>query len=621
MDKRDVILGIRRLCVLLVVSLAAVLSAKADDINVEASAPSSVTANRPFQLSYTVNGNAESISMPDVDGLMVLMGPSTMTSSSHSFVNGKVQSSRQTTYTYVVKATKEGSLTIGPAKVQSGGKSYSSNSLKINVVNGGAQSQGSGNGQQSQGSSSSTSATSGSGDLFIRQSLSKTSVYEGEATEIVTKVYTRLSLQSLADIQLSKLAEFVSSDLDNNSNITFHSEYVDGKEYQVGVLSRKSIIPQKSGKISIEPVEADFVVRRQVRQSSGSIFDDFFGGGGTQLTHQKVKSQSLSLNVKALPANKPSGFSGGVGQFKFKVEVEPADTKVDNSVQVRVSVEGTGNLKILSLPKPQFHQDFDSFDPSSKNNISTVASGYTGKRTDEYLIIPRREGSFEIPQMQFSYFDPQRGDYVRLTQGPFTINVAKGDGTQSNQGGTISFAGSGPEKVTYTGSDLRYLHKSGSLSEKGSFFVLSPLFWVLTIMPIAILGALTVVYRKRMYDNANVNLVKSRKANKAARKRLKQAAKYIAEDKREAFFDEVMRALWGYLSDKLTLPLSELTKDNARDKMSEHGVPTEVADEFMTLLEECEFARYAPASATSTLSEVYDKAADVIGKIEANTKK
>lgn len=615
MDNKDDLKGVKRLLALLFVCLATVLPAKADNVSVEASAPSSVVSGKPFQLSFVVNGSADGISLPDVDGLTVLMGPSTMTSSSYSYINGKPQSSRQTTFTYVVKATKQGQINVPPVKVQVGGKTCSSNALSINVVQGNSQPQSQGGGQQSQGAAAGSRAND---ELFIRQSLTKSTVYEGEATELVTKVYTKVNLQSLSDIQSPKLADFVSSDLSDN-NISFHTEFIDGKEYQVGELSRKSIIPQKSGKITIEPSEAEFVVRRRVR-SGGGLFDDFFGGD-TQLSRQRVRSSSLTLNVKPLPAGKPSSFGGGVGQFKFKVDVEPTETKVDNSVQVKVSVEGVGNLKILSLPKPQFHQDFDSFDPNSKSDMNAVASGFSGKRTDEYLIIPRREGVFEIPQMQFCYFDPQKGDYVRLTQGPFTINVEKGDGTVANNGGTVSFSGSGPEKVTYTGSDLRYLHKSGGMTQKGKFFVLSPLFWLLTFVPVAALAALTVVYRKRMYENANVSLVKSRKANKAARKRLAQAAKYIKAEKREAFFDEVMRALWGYLSDKLTLPLSELTKDNARDKMAEHGVPSDIADEFMTLLDECEFARYAPASATSTMEEVYSQAASLIDKIEANAKK
>ena len=608
-----------RLLALFTLFFCVTFIAKADEVSVECSAPSSVILGRNFQVTYSINSSADNISVPDIDDFTVLMGPSTMTSSSYSFVNGKPQSSRQTSFTYVLRATKVGTFSIPAAKVSANGKSYTSNSVKVTVVQGEASSSGSQQSGAGSGSASRSSASSSSSeDLFIRQSLSRTSVYEGEATELVTKVYARVSLQSLSDVVAPKLSDFVVNDLGDN-NITFKTEYIDGKEYQVGELSRKSIIPQRSGRITIEPTEAEFVVKRNVRRNTGSIFDDFFGD--VQMTKQRVKTSSLTLNVKPLPDGKPTGFSGGVGQFKFNVEVSPTETKVDNSVQVRVSVEGTGNLKLLSMPKPQFHQDFDTFDPSSKGNVDGNARGFTGKRTDEYLVIPRRDGKFEIPQIQFSYFDPQQGKYVKQTQGPFEINVAKSEGSANGQGSGVSFPGSGPEKVTYTGSDLRYLHKSDDLSGKYDFFLFSFLFWLLFLLPIAALMALTIVYRKRMFDNANVSLVKSRKANKMARRRLKQAAKYIKVDKREAFFDEVMRALWGYLSDKLSLPLSELTKDNARDKMASHDVDSDVADDFMTLLEECEFARYAPASVTSTMQEVYDKAADVIERIEGNKKK
>lgn len=590
----------------LVTFMTASIAAWADDLKVEVSAPSQVAVGRNFQVAYVANGDAESVTMPEVDGLTVLMGPSVSRSASYSVVNGKMESSKQTTFTYVVKATKTGTIKIPPAKISASGKSVTSSAITINVVESAAAA-------QSQAGSS-ANAKSNDDDLFIRQVLTRTSLYEGEATQLVTKVYARVNLSQLSDYAPSKLSEFVVSDL-SDSNISFKTEYVNGKEYQVGEISRKVLIPQKSGKIVIEPCSAEFVVKRRVRRSGGGFFDDFFDD--VQLTRQTVRSPQVTLNVKPLPEPKPAGFTGGVGQFKFKVNVSPLETKVDNSVQVRVNVEGTGNLKLVGLPKPQFHQDFDTFDPTPKNNIADGANGASGIRSDEYLIIPRRDGKFEIPQMQFSYFDPQQGKYVKLTQGPFTIDVAKSDGTAPQQGGAVSFAGSGPEKVTYTGSDLRYLHRTNTLSGRGDFFVFSPLFWVLILIPIVGMVVLFFIFRQRAFDNANAGLVKSRKANKMARRRLKQAAKYIKEDKREAFFDEVMRALWGYLSDKLTLSLSELTKDNAREKMASHGVSQEAADSFMSLLDECEFARYAPANLSATMDDVYRRAAEVIEKIEA----
>lgn len=600
---------IRRILTLFVGLIAAV-TAMADGVRVDVSAPSSVALGRNFQIAYVVNGDAESIALPEVDGLDVLMGPSTSRSSSYSFINGKMESSKQTTFTYVVKAIKAGTISVSPAKVTAGGKTLEARGVNITVV--ASADAPSSAGGSSQGGDAQRAVSSGGEDLFLRQTLTRQSVYEGEATQLVTKVYTRVNLNSLSDIVPPKLSEFVVSDL-SGGNITFSTEFINGREYQVGEISRKVLIPQQSGKIVIDPCEVEFVVKRRIR--GGGFFDDLFGD--VQVSRQKVRAPQVTLNVKPLPAGKPAGFSGGVGQFKFSVEVEPRQTTVDNSVQVRVSVEGAGNLKLISLPKPQFHQDFDTFDPSPKNNIEETPGGFSGKRSDEYLIIPRRDGKFEIPQMQFSYFDPSQGRYVKQTQGPFGIDVAKGDGKTQSQSAGVSFAGSGPERVTYTGSDLRYLHRSGSLSQRGSFFVFSPLFWVLFLVPIVALVVLFFIYRKRVYDHANMSLVKSRKANKMARKRLKMAAKYIKEGKREAFFDEVMRSLWGYLSDKLTLSLSELTKDNAREKMASHGVDPKAADDFMALLDECEFARYAPASVSATMDDVYARAIAIIEKIDA----
>lgn len=599
---------IRRILTLFVGLIAAV-TAMADGVRVDVSAPSSVALGRNFQIAYVVNGDAESIALPEVDGLDVLMGPSTSRSSSYSFINGKMESSKQTTFTYVVKATKAGTVSVSPAKVTAGGKTLEARGVSITVV--AAADAPGGAGASGQSGDARSAVSSGGEDLFLRQTLTRQSVYEGEATQLVTKVYTRVNLNSLSDIVPPKLSEFVVSDL-SGGNITFSTEFINGREYQVGEISRKVLIPQQSGKIVIDPCDVEFVVKRRVR--GGGFFDDLFGD--VQVSRQKVRAPKVTLNVKPLPAGKPTGFSGGVGQFKFSVDVEPRKTTVDNSVQVRVTVEGAGNLKLVSLPKPQFHQDFDTFDPSPKNNIEETPGGFSGKRSDEYLIIPRRDGQFEIPQMQFSYFDPSQGRYVKLTQGPFSIEVGKGDGKAQSQGPGVSFAGSGPERVTYTGSDLRYLHRAGSLSRRGSFFVFSPLFWTLFLVPVIALVILFFVYRKRVYDHANMSLVKSRKANKMARRRLKMAAKYIKENKREAFFDEVMRSLWGYLSDKLTLSLSELTKDNAREKMASHGVDPKAADDFMALLDECEFARYAPASVSATMDDVYARAIAIIEKID-----
>lgn len=601
----------------LLLGLIVATVASADDVTVSVRAPKEVAVGSRFQVSFVVSAAASDITRPEFDGFKVLMGPSTSSSSSYEFVNGRAKSSRQTIFTYVVAALKEGNLTIAPAKVKVGNETYQSEPHQINVV-AGQQEQTSQQSQSSGSSSSRSSNVASNGkDIFVTLELSRSSVYEGEGVTLSAKVYTRLGVQQVAINEMPKLSEFLTEEA-TSQHVTFEHAIVDGRQYTVGEFMRKILVPQKSGKIVIDPIEAEFTVRTP-SQGAGGFFDSFFNQ--MQLSQVRVKSKPVTINVKKLPKPAPAGFNGGVGQYKFDVSVSPTDVQVDNSVQVKLSVEGTGNIKVIGMPKPQFHQDFDTFDPSVKEDLRPCSAGHTGRRTDEYLAIPRRDGTFEIPQISFAYFDPAKGSYVTINKGPFTINVAKSDGSQSSQSQGVTFSGSGPEQVTYLGSDLRYLHRSGDLAKRGSFFVLSPLFWLLTILPLIGLGALAIVARKREFDSANRGLVLSRKANKAAAKRLRGAQKFIKDGKREAFYDEVMRALWGYLSDKLTMPLSELTKDNAKEKMAQHGLDAEASDEFMALLDECEFARYAPAAVSGSMDDVYAKAVSVIGKIESNKKK
>ncbi|MCR5697695.1 MAG: BatD family protein [Marinilabiliaceae bacterium] len=587
----------------------------ADEVTFQGSAqPTVVQVGENFRVTYSVNASGSDMRMADNDAFTILMGPSTSTSMSTQIINGQISTSRSTTYTYVLKAQKVGEFTLAPASVTVDGKKMQSNSISIKVVESGqSTNQNGGAAQQSNGNQNmpQQSQNGKSDDIILVQQLSRSSLYEGEAVELTTKVYTTANLNQISDVTPPKLSEFVKLDMDNPS-IQFHSEQYNGKIYQAAVLSKLVIIPQKSGKIQIEPTSYEFIVRQRTRRGS-SFFDAFFDD--VQLVRRSVKSNALSLNVKALPANKPSDFSGGVGNFKFNVSVSPLEVETDNSVQVKVSVSGDGNLKLLSIPKPQFHSDFDTFDPNTSNDLKNTVQGYHGTSSAEYLIIPRREGQFEIPSMNFTYFDPQKEKYVTLTQGPFTINVAKGANSNSNSG-VVSFQGGSRDKVEYIGRDLRYLHNGTSLSKTNDFLLGSTLFVLCMLCPLTIFVVFFIVYRKRIKDNADLGRVKMRKANKVARRRLKQAAKYIKAQKREAFFDEVMRALWGYLSDKLTLPLSELTKDNAREEMKQHNIDDTAADEFMELLDACEFARYAPAEVSDSMEDIYSRAENVIGKME-----
>ena len=606
--------------ILLILLIAALPSlAFADDVTFQGTAnPQTVQLGDNVRITYTINANGTDMRLAENDDFTVLMGPSTSTSRSTQIMNGQVSTSVTTSYTFIIKPQKVGELTIAPATVTSGGKKIQSNTLTIKVVerDNNASSGNNNNNRQNAGNQGNAQQQAQNGknnDIILVQQVNRSSVYEGEAIELITKVYTTANLNQISDVVPPKFTEFVKLELDDNHTVQFQPEQYNGKMYQAAVLSKQVIIPQKSGKIEIEPFTYEFVVRQRV-QRGASFFDSFFDD--VQLVRRRVSSNSLTVNVKPLPSDKPANFSGGVGNFKFNVSVTPTEVETDNSVQVKVSVSGDGNQKLLTLPKPQIHSDFDTFDPNLNNNLKNTTQGYRGTTSAEYLIIPRRDGQFEIPELRFSYFDPQKEKYVTLTQGPFTINVSKGSGKSDNSG-VVAFQGGSREKVEYIGRDLRYLHKGTSLSKKNDFLLGSTLFFISILAPLAIFILFFIIYRKRIKDNADLGRVKMRKANKVARRRLKKAAQYIKGNKREAFFDEVMRALWGYLSDKLTLPLSELTKDNAREEMKKHEIEDAAAEEFMSLLDACEFARYAPAEMSDSMDDIYSRAENVIGKMES----
>ncbi len=596
-----------------------------DDVSLSGTSPSTVVVGEKFKVRYTLDGaHCREITEGECDAVERLFGPSIATQQSHSITNGKVESSRSTTFEYIYRATKVGQYSIAPAQVIVDGKKYTSNIIRINVVEN-TSAANSSSGQ----SANSGSATSGSGsqsvmpqgevpDIIVRQSLNKTKVYEGEAALLTTKIYTRVDLNSITGVTPPELQEFVTQDL-SSGQLQFQRESVDGVMYQSATASVKAIIPQKNGTIKIDPIEYEFVVKQRTGRSSGGFFGGFFDD--VQMVRRSVKSNTLNITVLPLPDGKPSGFSGGVGDFKFNVSVTPKEVETDEGVQVKVSVSGEGNLKLLSIPRPTFHSDFDTFDPSESNKLESTEKGYKGVRTAEYLIIPRVAGEFEIPEIRFTYFNPSTAKYVTLRQGPFAIKVTK-SANSTGQNGVVGIAPAQGSAVVYTGRDLRYLHLGNeALQRRGQFFVFSALFFALCGVVVALFTATLCFFRKRRRDTLNADRVKMRRANKAARRRLKVAAKLIKEGKRDAFFDEVMRALWGYLSDKLTLPLSELTKDNAMNEMLRSGIDQQAASDFMTLLDECEFARYAPSDKAEPMEEVYRKPVEIISQTDGCVKK
>lgn len=601
---------IKRLILLTLLVLPAWF-ASADNVRFEMTAPNVVSTGEQFRLSFTLNERGTDLKLPDLSAFDVLMGPSTSQSSSFQMINGKTTQSVNFSYIYILKAKTEGTYTIRPASISVDGKVYTSNELKIEVVKGqaNAQSQGSGGStQQSQQNVASAEITKD--NLFIKLDLDKSSVYKGEQAVATLKVYAspEVNITNFQELLIPDYEGFWSQNIDIGQ-LSINREVYKGKIYQTVVVSKNLIFPQQTGKLKINPAEITCLVRQQIKRQR-SFFDDFFDNYRT--LSAKITSDPVYLNVKELPAA-PEGFYGGVGQLKFSAAVDKTAAKANEAITLRVTVSGNGNLRLIEAPKVEFPNDFEVYDPKTDENVKSTNSGLTGTKTFEYLVIPRYAGDYSIPPIKFSSFDPSTGRYKTETSSAFNLSIEKGNDDQ-NATVTSSF---NKQDVRFIGKDIRYI-KQGQykLRNLAQSFYGSTAFWLLYIISTVIFVVVAIVYRKKLKENANIQLVKTKKANKLAQKRLKEAAGHLKQHNSEQFYEAVLKAFWGYLSDKLSIPVANLNRDKAIATLAQKGVSQEQIEEFIQIINTCEFARYAPSSSDAALEDVYQKSANLMGKLD-----
>jgi len=587
------------------------LVAFAQQTTFKGKAPQAVVLNDKFQLAYTINSEAEDIRLPQMEAFTILMGPSISRQYNISNINGKVTRETTYTYTYILKATKPGKYTIPPATISVKGNRIESNTLSIEVIKDNTPAK----------TQSSTPATANgnlsSKELFIKNTVTKTSVYKGEPLVLTTKIYTQVNLDGISDKKDPKLPEFLIQQLDNG-NINWTVENINGKTYNVGTFEKKLLFPQRTGKITIGSTEIEFTVKKRVARRSHSIFDDFFESN-YRIVKQRVKTKPITITVKPHRGIPPEGFTGGVGNLTMKVSTSKNKVKTNESITLKIVVSGTGNHKLVNAPKIKFPADFDVFDPTVSNKFVNTVAGMKGSKTFEYLVIPRHAGTYVIPSIKFSYFNPATGKYKTVSSGPINIEVEKGEGDQ--QTGTVVSANN-KERVKFIGKDIRFI-KTGktNLKPSGTFLFGSLTYYASLIAPLLLFILIYLINRKKIKERSNMALLKTRKANKIATKRLKLSSKYLKEGNKEQFYEEVLRALWGYISDKLSIPLSELNRDNIRSILEKSEVGQEVIDAFIEILDTCEFARYAPASESGEMDRVYKTTLDTISKIENQIKR
>lgn len=588
----------------------------ADEISFVASAPNAVVVGQQFKLSYKVNrGNAKELHIPSIDGFTILMGPSRSSSSSYSNYNGQVTSTVSLTYTYILKAEKEGTFTLPAATTEVEGKQVKSNSVEIKVLPQDKQQAGSQTSAQSGGSGS--SAEIGKNDLFMTAILNKTKIFEQEAVLLTYKVYSAVNLTSLNG-KMPTLKEFHIQEIDLPQQKEWQLEHYNGRNYRALTWRQYLLFPQQSGEIEIPSVAFEGIVAQQVRTSMDP-FDMFFNGGSQYVEVKKtLNTPALKLKVENLPSGKPEGFSGGVGEFNIKSSLSASEVKANEAVTMRITISGVGNMKLLKTPEVNFPADFEVYDPKVDNNFSVKSNGLSGNKIIEYLVIPRHAGTFTIPSVKFSYFDVKQQQYKILETEPYTLTVAKGKGSDSQVAtGYVS-----KEDLKLLGKDIRFI-KNGNTSyfSKENTFFASTAYMLCYLIPLILCIAYIVIYRKKMTENANLTKMRTKKASKVAVKRLKVAKQMMVEKKSNEFYDEILKTLWGYVSDKLSIPVSKLSKDNIEVRLTERGVEESLIKDFETVLSEAEFARYAPGNPGETMDKVYSMAMNIITKLEDSIKR
>lgn len=589
-------------CVLQCLLCIAAGSVWADDVVFKATAPSQVIVGKPFQLTYSVNQRSKDLRAPEMPDFDVLAGPYQSTSSSTSFVNGKRTSSFSQTYTYTLMAQRTGTFTIAPASIRVGGDEYTSNGVRITVLPADEQPQqnqqstGAGAGGHRQSQQSNHSGSVSSENLFIRTIVSKTRVHEQEAILLSYKLYFAGVdvAQFTNNTKIPEFTGFLKQDLEQGE-IQTELEHYNGRNYQTATLYRTLLYPQHSGDIKIDPASFEAVLRVQTRAQVRSIFDDFFGTY-TNVT-RAVSAPGVTIHVDALPGGKPAGFSGGVGHFSLTPSISQTELQTNDAVTIRLDITGTGNMKLLKTPAIDWPEGFEPYDPKVTNNFKTTTAGVSGTKSIEYLAIPRASGDYTIPAVTFSYFDTNDDSYKTLTTPEYTIHVKKGANEQAGNAVVNNYVNK--EDIKQLGSDIRYINttlptlrtKSASPVEYGSMA-----FCMLYFVPLCVALLLFIIFRKQIKENADITRVRYKHANKVAQKRLKKAGKLLKDNQKEAFYEEIERAAWTYLSDRLSIPTADLNKDNIASILHGKGVSDELIKEVNNVLSTAEFARYAPSS-------------------------
>ena len=593
----------------------------ADGVTFTGKAPARVGVGQRMQVQYTLNEKPSSIQLGNIPGFKMVGGPSQSSSSSVSIVNGSMTSSNTYTYTYTLEAVSEGTYTLDGAVAVVGGTKYTSNSISVTVQKEAVQQQqqrqssyydpfedifGSGSSRQQQQQQNQPKATISSDDVLLRTFSSKSNLAKGEGAIITIKLYTAVDLVSIEDFSTPKFNNFYVEELETDQNLKWTRETVNGKTYNAAVLKKYLVFPHVAGKVEIDKSD----IKCMARVVSGR---HPFWGYTYDNAPASATSNSLSLNVSPLPSE-PVGYSGAVGKFNISLNMPQDTVSVNDAVVCKITISGSGNFNNIESPKIQCPKEFEQYEPVVTSKLNASESGLSGSKTWEYTIVPRYGGSFNLGSVSLVYYDLATKTYNTISTEPIVVNVRKGSGDMAS--GTIYNAQTGVEVINP--EDVRFIHKGDlNLSMAYSPLMLSGLYWVIIVCLIVTFIVLVVVLRKNIKKRQDVELMKRQKASKISRKRLKNARKYMQANNQTDFYKEIITALWGYASDKLSIPTSQLTKENVMQAFAEHNIDETLSKQFVDLIDKCEFAHFVSGSGNE-MTAIYEETTRIIEQLEEN---
>ena len=610
--------GFFRRILLSLTALLAAGAARADEASFEINTPLIVSAGEMFRVEFVLEGKADddSFRAPSFDGLDILAGPTVSTGYQYQNINGTSSQKTTLTITYVVMARNAGTVTIGAASIDVKGRTYTTKATPVEVVAESADDRRDGEERAAEQGNAVRNKVA-QDDILLRLNLSRANVYKGEPIRASLTLYTRVGIAGFENVKFPSFNGFWSQELPTD-NYTTHRQTLDGKVYDTRIIKEYLLYPQQTGTLMIDPAEMTAVAQVVVRNNNN--FDPFFGSGADVYNVQrKLSTGRTEVTVKELPAGAPASFNGAVGSFTLSGEQPPADLRANSAATYTVKISGTGNLTFLQAPALDMPSSFEMYDVRTTEALRTTTAGTTGYRQFEYPFIARAEGEYDIAPVEFSYFSPEKNDYVTLATRPMTLHVEPDASGGSGPAQVVT--GPSKEDVRRLGSDIRFI-KSGrpALRSTAMPFMPGTAYLIALLLIAAAFAALYFVMRRMIRDSRNTVLVRNRRANKVAVQRFRAAERFMREQNRHAFYEEMLRALWGYMSDKLNIPVADLTKEKIRDELQRRGVTAEDARRFTEIISRCDEAQYSP-SASVGMSEVYAEGVNIISHIESIVKR